>query len=121
MSLNEALHTHFGADLHRVSPVSGGDINDAFRLTLTDGTRVFMKANRTEKRSFFEVEADGLKAIADAKAIRVPQCFSIGEDDHYGAFLLLEWIEGAPRPRDFWESFGPGYLSSVLRILNAYS
>jgi hypothetical protein len=37
MSLSEALQANFGASLHRISPVSGGDINDAFRLTLTDG------------------------------------------------------------------------------------
>lgn len=106
MSLNGALQANFGAGLRRISPVSGGDINDAFRLTLTDGTRVFMKANRTEKRAFFQAEADGLSAISDTKAIRVPQFYSHGTDDHYGIFLLLEWVEAAPQAHDFWETFG---------------
>lgn len=35
MSLNSTLHAIFDADLHRAFPVSGGDINEAFCLTLT--------------------------------------------------------------------------------------
>ena len=106
MSLRDALIAAFGADLLRSTPVSGGDINDAYCLLLTDGTRVFMKANRSASPAFFQAEADGLGAIRDTGAIRVPGVISVGEDDGVGAYLLLEWMDSARQRRDFWEAFG---------------
>lgn len=104
--LNDTLVTALGATLRSAAPVSGGDINDAFRLTLTDGTRVFMKANRGADPAFFQAEADGLEAIRATSAIRVPGVIAMGEDERYGAFLLLEWVEAARPAADYWEVFG---------------
>lgn len=105
-ALNDALRDALGAGLLRSDPVSGGDINDAFRLELTDGTRVFMKANRSAGPGFFRAEADGLEAIRATGAIRVPRVIAAGEDAAIGAFLLLEWAESATPARGFWEDFG---------------
>ena len=104
--LRETLENRFGAQLTDAVPISGGDINAAYRLTLTDGTRIFMKANRTASPAFFQAEADGLAAIRDTGAIGVPEVIAAGSDERYGSFLLLEWIEAAPQKRDFWETFG---------------
>ena len=104
--LRETLENRFGAQLADAAPVSGGDINAAYRLTLTDGTRVFMKANRAASPAFFQAEADGLAAIRNTGAIGVPEVIAAGSDEGYGSFLLLEWIEAAPQKRDFWEAFG---------------
>ena len=81
MTLNEVL----GTPLRGVTPVYGGDINDAYKLTLSDGRQVFMKANRSAGLSFFQ---------------------AVGRDQQYGPFLLLEWVETVPNDPDFWESFG---------------
>lgn len=97
MTLNDALRDAFGAALRRSDPVSGGDINDAFALTLTDDTRVFMKSNRTASPAFFQAEAEGLSAIRDTGAISVPSVIAVGSDAATGAFLLLQWVESAPR------------------------
>ena len=102
MTLNEVL----GAPLQGVTPVFGGDINDAYKLTLSDGRQVFMKANRYAGLSFFQAEADGLEAIRATGAISVPKVIAVGRDQQYGAFLLLEWVETVPNDPDFWESFG---------------
>ena len=104
--LRETLENRFGTQLADAVPVSGGDINAAYRLTLTDGTCIFMKANRTASPAFFQAEADGLAAIRDTGAIGVPAVIAAGNDERYGSFLLLEWIEPAPQKRDFWETFG---------------
>ena len=104
--LRDTLESRCGAQLANTVPVSGGDINAAWRLTLTDGTRVFMKANRTASPAFFLAEADGLAAIRGTGAIGTPAVIATGSDDRYGSFLLLEWIEAAPHKRDFWETFG---------------
>ncbi len=105
-TLNETLNARFGSRLLSALPVSGGDINKAYRLTLTDGTHIFMKANRAAEPVFFRAEEEGLEALRATNAIGVPKAIALGLDDAYGAFLLLEWIEAAPQVRDFWEDFG---------------
>ena len=102
MTLNEIL----GAPLRSTTPVSGGDINDAYKLNLSDGRQIFMKVNRSSGSSFFQAEADGLEAIRATDAIGVPQVIAVGKDQQYGAFLLLEWVEAAPKAHGFWETFG---------------
>ena len=102
MTLNEVL----AAPLRGVTPVFGGDINDAYKLTLSDGRQVFMKANRSAGLSFFQAEADGLEAIRATGAISVPKVIAVGRDQQYGAFLLLEWVEATSKAHGFWESFG---------------
>ena len=102
MTLNEVL----GAPLRGVTPVYGGDINDAYKLTLSDDRQVFMKANRSAGLSFFQAEADGLEAIRATGAISVPEVLAVGRDQQYGAFLLLEWVEDTSKAHGFWESFG---------------
>ena len=107
-SLADALISVFGSrtEIAATTPVSGGDINRACRLMLRDGTQLFMKSNAGTSPSFFRAEAEGLAAIADTNTIRVPQILAIGMDGKLGAFLLLEWIEGARQTPDYWTTFG---------------
>lgn len=108
-SLNQAIATIFGKEL-RISgrhPVYGGDINDSFRLSLSDRTDIFMKCNRTENLSFFEAEAKGLEALRQAGVIGVPKLLAIGTDESLGvSFLLMEYLKAAPRIDGYWEIFG---------------
>lgn len=108
-SLEEAIATLFGDGLRIVSrrPISGGDINDAYCLSLSDGTAVFMKSNALKNFSFFEAEAKGLEALGKADAIGVPKAYGIGRDQAQGiSFLLMEYLEAAPRINGYWETFG---------------
>ena len=107
-SLKDALTATFGsrAEITAMTPVSGGDINRAYRLTLRDGTLLFMKSNAAASPAFFRAEAEGLAAIADTNTIRVPQILAFGTDSQRGAFLLLEWIEAAAQTPKYWETFG---------------
>lgn len=108
-SLDEALAAVFGqgARVAQADRVFGGDINQAYRLALTDGSQVFLKANRKECMPFFTAEAMGLAAIASTGAIGTPQVLCMGEDcgNMGGAFLLMEFLEGRSRVPDFWEAF----------------
>ena len=78
------------------TPVSGGDINRAYALLLSDGSKLFMKANRKENADFFRAEAEGLEALRSAGAISVPRVITRGVDDNE-SFLLLEYIEEGRR------------------------
>ena len=104
--LNDNLIAAFGSGLAQSTPVPGGDINRAWRLTLNDGTRLFMKANRHADPLFFLAEAEGLAAIRATGAIGVPRVIARGTDERIGDYLLMEWIEAGRRSPAFWEDFG---------------
>ena len=82
-SIEDALVSVFGssARIFRSDRVSGGDINRAYRLTLTGGTRIFLKTNAGKDVSFFIAEADGLNAIAESGSIGVPRVLGFGTDE----------------------------------------
>ena len=103
-SFDEAVRELLNGRTPILSPVSGGDINKAYRLDVP-GKTVFVKANREEDVRFFDAEARGLGAIAKTSAIGTPEVLGIGTDTVYGAFLLLEWVEGRPG-KYFFETFG---------------
>jgi len=77
-------------------PVSGGDINRAWRLS--DGQhRFFIKTNSPERLSMFEAEMIGLKAIQTSNSIRVPEALACGVVGHQ-AFIVMEYLELSGRP-----------------------
>lgn len=105
--LEEAITAVFGENMRLTGkkPVYGGDINDSYRLTLSDGTAVFMKSNTQKNLPFFKAEASGLEALRQTGAIGVPKVLGIGTDRSI-SFLLMEYLEAAPKIRGYWEVFG---------------
>jgi Fructosamine-3-kinase len=108
-SIQDALSTLFGSrtKVAHSSRVAGGDINEAFALTLTDGSRIFMKSNTRTNEAFFVSEATGLHAIAQTNTIRTPRILCSGTDENIdgGSFLLLEYIDAKNRTSTYWETF----------------
>lgn len=121
-SLESAIHSLFGegTGIEKASLMSGGDINEAYELTLTGGRHIFMKSNAKENLSFFIAEAAGLTAIARTKAIGTPRILGVGTDRERGgcSFLLLEFISGQNRSRNYWEDFA-GQLAAMHRAPTA--
>lgn len=108
-SLDSAIASIWGngVKVTGADPVSGGDINRAYRLRMTDGTCLFMKANDRQNESFFTAEAAGLEAIARTGAVGTPKVFCSGTDEARGgySFLLMEYIQAAGRAKHYWETF----------------
>jgi fructosamine-3-kinase len=76
-------------------PLSGGNINQAFRL-FNAKRQFFAKFNRAELLPMFEAEKIGLDEIRRSQSIRVPQVFATGVDGDR-AFIVMEYIElGGP-------------------------
>lgn len=94
-------------EIERISRIPGGDINEAYGLTLTNGQRIFMKFNTKANRPFFTAEAIGLAAIARAKTIKTPRILATGTNEGRGgySFLLLEFISGKNQSKNYWEDF----------------
>lgn len=79
----------------RVSPVSGGSIDRAYRIEAAP-VPIFVKLASQVALPMLEVEALGLDALRDAGGVRVPEVLATGKSADV-AFLALEWIDfGAP-------------------------
>jgi fructosamine-3-kinase len=102
-ALGEAVGAALGARVVKLEPVSGGDINHALRATLHDGTRVFVKTQARAPEGFFAREAEGLRWLAEAEAVRIPEVLAVSEAP---ASLVLEWIEPGRAARDHDERLG---------------
>lgn len=72
-------------------PIPGGDIAEAFVLRAADGS-VFLKTLPLEQAGLLSAEADGLKALADAGCLRVPQMLGRGIQDKV-SWLALEYLQ----------------------------
>lgn len=79
--------------------IGGGCIANARRITTGSGRSFFLKSGFDN--SMFRNEANGLRELAKAKSVRVPEVQLQGD-----GFLLLEFIPQGGRKRDFFEDFG---------------
>jgi fructosamine-3-kinase len=104
--MEEALRTIGDASgIVSIRPVSGGDINRAYRVE-TKRERYFVKTNRRIPARFFYAEAEGLERIRATGTIAVPRVYRVHESAETGeGLLVLEWIEGE-RTRTTEEELG---------------
>jgi fructosamine-3-kinase len=68
--------------------VGGGDINEAWRVTLADGRDAFVKTRADPAAREYAREARGLRWLAEPGALRTPRVLEVARD-----YLVLEWIE----------------------------
>ncbi len=97
----------------RETPVAGGSVCQASRLTLDDGTSVFAKTWPSGARpdtaagkapdGFFAAEATGLNWLRDAGGVPVPEVIADLPD-----MLALEWIDGGTPSPEAAEELGRG-------------
>ena len=101
------------------TPVSGGDINRAYVLDLSDESKVFVKANRAGNRDFFRAEEEGLDAIRKTETVRVPKVLGRGvnSDD---SFLVMEYIERGYGDRKSSEELGRGLAMMHMADASEY-
>ncbi|MBI4314709.1 MAG: fructosamine kinase family protein [Chloroflexi bacterium] len=86
--------------IRRTTPLGGGCVNNASRLD-TDSGPLFVKLNPGAPPDMFEREAEGLAALSVPGGPRVPRVLCVG-----AGFIVQEYLHPAPRPHNFWESFG---------------
>ena len=86
-------------------PVSGGDINEAYHLVLTNGTEVFLKQNTGVPEDFFPAEAHGLQYMRLAGA-NVPSVLAVGSLADGTGYLLMEYARNSRQRTDYSELLG---------------
>jgi fructosamine-3-kinase len=87
-TLRRALGGALGQEVTALRPVGGGDLNDAYAARLADGAEVFVKTRAGAAPGEFTGEAEGLRWLGRAGALRVAEVLAVG--DHW---LALRWIE----------------------------
>jgi fructosamine-3-kinase len=104
--LRAALEQRLGARVLGARRLGGGDINEAFEVSLGDGTNIFVKTHPNPPRSMFGAESRGLRWLEEAGAIRIPRVVAVS--DERPAYLALELLNPAKRHPDFDETLGRG-------------
>ncbi|HEX3775926.1 MAG TPA: fructosamine kinase family protein [Polyangiaceae bacterium] len=107
-ALRARVEHELGRRVTRSARVSGGDINEAFELALSDGASVFLKTNDRAPPEMFAAEARGLGFLAEARALRIPNVLGFSGASERPSFLLLEFIRAAEPRKHFDEELGRG-------------
>ncbi len=110
--IEDALCNHFGKPVTITSKhsVSGGCINQAWKLDLSTGQAVFMKENSARYKDMFHAEATGLRALRVSGGPQVPEPFAVVDDSHSQVILMSYIAEGTRHPR-YWEEFGRAFAT----------
>ena len=89
--------------LKSAKTISGGCINNTYKLETTEGT-LFLKWNSGDVSRMFDCEMMGLKLLTKYSPIATPTVLSSGIEDGK-AYLLLEWIDAGHQSHNFWQNF----------------
>lgn len=97
--MREALEAATGLRVRAVpASLGSGDGFAACQRWETDSGPAFVKVAPVAREPAFEAEAEALRELAAARAVRVPAVLGLGTSGSQ-SFLALEWIEfGAARP-----------------------
>ena len=102
--LKARIEEKLGSKIKSFSSLSGGCISDAYKITMSDGSNYFLKYNPSASNDMFIKEANGLKELAKANAIRISEVLSFAED-----YILLEYIPTGNKKKTFFEEFGRSF------------
>src|SRR5262252_9559376 len=106
--LESSLAAALGSRVVGARPLTGGDINQAFEVSLEDRREVFVKCNVSAPNDMFVAEARGLAWLAEAKALRLPGVLAASGANDLTPFLALELIRPGRRAQNFDERLGRG-------------
>lgn len=94
--LAAAISAATGANttIDAMTPLGGGCIHDAMRVTTTAGDTYFVKRGEPQDADLFAAEADGLEALRAPGCCRIPAVITHGATATQ-AFLVLEFVAPA--------------------------
>ncbi|MCD4523898.1 fructosamine kinase family protein [Nocardioides sp. cx-173] len=104
-----------GSSVVATAPVAGGDICTATKLRLSDGTTALMKTLSHAPEAFFETEAAGLRWIADAGGVGVPEVLAVDAE-----CLILRWVESGRNSIESAAAFGRALATTHAAGAAAY-
>ncbi|GAA5522359.1 fructosamine kinase family protein [Aliifodinibius salicampi] len=106
-AIRQQLRQKLGAQIDNIHSVSGGSINRAAKLTLSDGTSCFLKWNTSADPDMFVKEKRGLKLLAGADTkLRIPSTLAVGKTTDDTGYLAMEYISEGRSIDHSAEDFG---------------
>lgn len=100
------------------TPLGGGSINEVFVVEVA-GARWVVKGNDHAIERQFAAEAAGLRALkSSGTSLVIPEVLCFRDEGPGARFLVLEYLEAAPRVADFDERLGRG-LAELHRCTDA--
>jgi fructosamine-3-kinase len=115
-ALESKLLALLGSPVKRATAAMGGDIHSAFEVELADGRSVFVKSHTEALPGLFVREAEGLRWLAEARALRVPEVLASSEPDELGPGCLV--LERISRRRPERSAKSDEQLGQGLAILH---
>jgi fructosamine-3-kinase len=107
--LAEAAGAALGSAVADARSLSGGDLNDTWRLELTDGRTVFAKTAADAPPGGYTTEAAGLRWLAEPGALELPEVLAVVDSPAARPWLLaLEWVDEGRLDAAGEESLGRG-------------
>jgi fructosamine-3-kinase len=104
-----------GSSVVATAPVAGGDISTATRMRLSDGTTALMKTNPHAPEGFFEAEERGLRWLAEAGGVAVPEVLASDQE-----CLIMRWVEPGKTTVDAAVAFGHALATTHAAGAPAY-
>lgn len=96
-----------GERVSSMERLRGGDVAEAFQVTLAGGRTVFAKTHRGRPPGFFTTEAAGLAWLREADALPIPSVVAVTDGSPGRApWLVLEWIRESHRRSPDEAGFG---------------
>jgi fructosamine-3-kinase len=116
MSVATSVARALGVAVGASHPIGGGDVGEGWRLELADGRTVYAKTRAGAPVGIFSAEAAGLRWLAGASALPVPDVLAVadGPDDD-PPVLVLPWIQPHRSGHRDEEALGRG-LASLHRV-----
>ncbi|MGB5529704.1 MAG: fructosamine kinase family protein [Ignavibacteriaceae bacterium] len=109
------LEEKLGKKIRSMSSLSGGCISDAYKITTSEDSNYLLKYHLGISDDMFEKEANGLKELAKANAIRIPDVLDVDKD-----YILLEFVSSGIKKKNFFEDFGRRFAEMHKFTANEY-
>ena len=99
-------------EISSISAMSGGDINQVFKLNSTEKNYVVKVNNANDFPAMFSKEALGLQLLGTA--VKTPDVIEVFQEQGF-QYLILEYIESETATDQFWLKFGES-LAKLHRV-----
>lgn len=112
--LEPKIQQLLGLSVEDISPLSGGDVGDVYKVIVRDGSRIVAKYDQKEPDKII-TEAWMLRYLKENSQLPVPEVIQCGD-----GLLLLEYIEGASRFSPMAEMHAAELLAALHNIRGAH-
>lgn len=107
-------------NVYFVAPLSGGSINQVFKVESSDGQFVMKLNSSTQYPKLFSSEAKGLEILWETKSISCAEVIGICELETHQV-LILKYYPSTEMENNFYENFGPDSYRVRLAYLHQHS